>query len=434
MLKQKISEFWKNNLINKSIIVLALRVIGVLLFFSLTLFLTNNFDPSDIGKYDFSRSLLLFLGGVAILGMHQSIIYYSGYLSAQNNLGYISEVYKKMLFIVLGISLILLVLMMLVSSEHINAFFNKDVALIVVKTIAAIFFYAITMLNVDAYRAVNKIYVSEFIRNIIRFAPFFVAVIILNFTDNKELLVDVFLLNFVAIGLLSTVAICILLFRSKNEYIDVESPIDYRAIIKRSAPMAVSAIAYILMQSVDVILLSKFSSFNAVAIYSVALKLTMIVALVLASVNTVQGPKIAELYSSKNTKALSDIIKKATRLIFIMTIPILLVLLIASKHILGLFGDTYVAGQSALIILLVGQSVNALCGSVGIYMNMTNKQNVFQLILIIALVINVILNWTLIPLYDIKGAAIATTISMSFWNVVCVAYIYKKDKIKTFLS
>ena len=105
-----------------------------------------------------------------------------------------------------------------------------------------------------------------------------------------------------------------------------------------------------------------------------------------------------------------------------------------SKMILGFFGPGYIEARWALIILLIGQAVNALCGSVGVYMNMTGKQVVFQRILVTAFTINVVLNLVLIPKYDLLGAAIATTISTVFWNIVTTTYIYRKDKIITFLT
>jgi O-antigen/teichoic acid export membrane protein len=198
--------------------------------------------------------------------------------------------------------------------------------------------------------------------------------------------------------------------------------------------MAISAIAYVLMQSVDIILLSKFTDFKMVAFYSVALKLTAMISLVLASVNTVQAPKIAELFSLENYEKLDLLIRQSTRLILVITLPGIILLLFLSNFILSFFGQDYVIAQTALLILLVGQCVNALCGSVGVYMNMTGRQNVLQKILLLAFIVNLILNWILIPLYGINGAAIATSFSMILWKVITVVYIYKKDKIKTFFT
>ena len=67
MIKNKLILFLKDGFVSKSLKVLFLRVGGVILFFSLTLFLTNNFPTEEVGKYDFTRSLLLILGGLCLL-------------------------------------------------------------------------------------------------------------------------------------------------------------------------------------------------------------------------------------------------------------------------------------------------------------------------------------------------------------------------------
>lgn len=431
-MKKKLTLFLKNGLINKSLKVLLLRVIGVLLFFLLTLFLTNNFDPGSVGKYDLSRSLLMFMGGICVFGMHQSIVYYSGYLKSKNASDNLKLIYKKMVVIVLVISITILSFFYLIDEKHINWFFEKEVSALVLKTIAALFFYSITMLNIDVFRAINKIYLSELYRNVFRHLPFLIAIIAIYILQNQAFLVDVFLLNFIFLSLVSSLTL--LIYFSKNTNINQQFNVTYKSIIIRSGPMAISAIAYVLMQSVDIILLSKFTDFKMVAFYSVALKLTAMISLVLASVNTVQAPKIAELFSLENYEKLDLLIRQSTRLILVITLPGIILLLFLSNFILSFFGQDYVIAQTALLILLVGQCVNALCGSVGVYMNMTGRQNVLQKILLLAFIVNLILNWILIPLYGINGAAIATSFSMILWKVITVVYIYKKDKIKTFFT
>ena len=86
---------------------LVIRGLGVVLFFITTLFITNNFSAEGVGQYDFSRSLLIFLGAIALFGMQQSIIYYSGYLSAKKKLGQLKRVYLKMVVLTFGISIII---------------------------------------------------------------------------------------------------------------------------------------------------------------------------------------------------------------------------------------------------------------------------------------------------------------------------------------
>jgi len=422
----------KNPLVSKSINVLFLRITGMLLFFGLTLFLTNNYDATHVGQYDFSRALLIFLGGICVFGMHQAVIYYSGYLKAHDSLPYLKKVYGKMVVIVLALATLFFFTVTFLNPQFIDSLFDKEVSRLVINSVFVLFFYGITLLNIDVFRAINKIYISEIYRNVLRYALFFGAILVLYFTNNPQYLVEVFLLNFLFLGVISTLYLCY--YFSKIKTIESTIDISYKDIVKRSGPMAISAITYLLMQSVDIILLTKYSSFEQVAYYSVAIKLTTILSLVLASVNTVYAPTFAEWYSLKDFKSLKNGIKKSTRLIFVLTFPAILVVLLFSNFILGLFGSEYTTAKSALIVLLVGQAVNALCGSVGVYMNMTGKQVVFQRILITAFAINVTLNLILIPKYDILGAAIATSISTIFWNILTTIYIYRKDNISTFLT
>ena len=109
-------------------------------------------------------------------------------------------------------------------------------------------------------------------------------------------------------------------------------------------------------------------------------------------------------------------------------------MILLSNFILTLFGDEYVEAKNALIILLIAQLISSLCGSVGVYMNMTGKQLILQRFLLVALFLNIVLNWLLIPKYSLVGAAYATSISIMFWNVAGAFYLYRKDSVKTFLN
>ena len=79
-MKQLLQTFNVNSLLGKSFGVLVLRLLGVALFFGLTLYLTNEVPAQGVGQYDFSRALLLFIGAIALFGMQQSVIFYSGFL------------------------------------------------------------------------------------------------------------------------------------------------------------------------------------------------------------------------------------------------------------------------------------------------------------------------------------------------------------------
>lgn len=420
-----------NEMIKKSFIVLALRVIGVFLLFFTTLYITNNFPEELVGQYDISRAILLIVGSFGLLGFNQSIIFYSGFLKAKKSLSQIKEVYIKMLTLIIGSSVTLAFIAYIVPASLIDAFYEKEVYPVFIKSILAIFFYAVTMLNIEVYRGIDKITTSEIFRNIIRHVPFLIALFYLVSLGDLTLLVDAYLISFGVLGVLSTILILIVLGNLKIN--EKNTTLNYHELLTRSFPMSISIASFFIMQSVDILLVGKFMDFKNVAFYATAVKLTMIISIVLSSINAVFAPKVSHLFNLNDTESLKVEIKKATRFIFILTTPILIVMLFGSSFILSLFGEGYEVASGALIILVLGQAVNALCGSTGMYMDMTGNQKVFQKIISSALIVNVILNWFLIPKYGLEGAAIATTVSTILWNITTVWFLYSKRNIKSFL-
>ena len=165
----------------KSLFVLLIRILGVSVLFGFTLFLTNFFPAEDVGKYDFVRSVLNIVGGIALLGTNQSIIYYSGMLEAKKNLASIKPLYYRMLkLIILSSLLILLTFNFTFSEEFISRVFKKsDAYNLILKTFFALIFFTVTMLNIDTIRALQKTVISELFRNIFRYVPVLLGAILI---------------------------------------------------------------------------------------------------------------------------------------------------------------------------------------------------------------------------------------------------------------
>ncbi len=83
-----------------------------------------------------------------------------------------------------------------------------------------------------------------------------------------------------------------------------------------------------------------------------------------------------------------------------------------SQPILSLFGSDFTEASWSLKILVTGQMINALCGSVAILMIMTGHQKKSLPVVVCSALINVVLNAILIPSFGIAGAAIATSFTM----------------------
>ncbi len=110
--------------------------------------------------------------------------------------------------------------------------------------------------------------------------------------------------------------------------------------------------------------------------------------------------------------------KRAAKLIFWTTVPVLIGLLVLGEPLLEqLFGPQFVKAYPALFLMVLGQFINAVSGSTGLFMNMTGREVVFRNIVLSAALINIVMNYFLTPRYGIVGAACAYMISISFWNI-----------------
>ena len=423
------------DLTQKSFSVLIIRSFGVLLLFGFTLFITNFYSAENVGRYDFVRSTLMVLGGISLMGTNQSIIYYSGLLNARKSIESIRSIYSEMLKIIFTLSLIILGFFRIFFNESIinDIFKNRESYSLILKTILTLVFFAVTMLNIDTIRALKKTILSEMYRSIFRYLPVFIFAIILLKTNNEELLVEVYLLGFLLLSLFSSIRVY-MLFKKIDKPNDKSESFTITEIFKTSSPMALSAIAYFIMQSIDIIILSIYEGFDQIAYYSVSVKLAMLTTIALMSVNIVIAPRIAEIYENQKKQKLQKLIKHSTRIIFLISICVLSVLFFFSEEILGLFGQGYVIANNALLFLLAAQFFNAVSGPGAIYLNMTGRQKTLNKILVSALIINIALNFYLIPTQGINGAAIATLASLIIWNTITTVLIYSRDKIKIFLN
>lgn len=422
----------KNPFLKQSLSTLFLRIFGVLLLFGFTVFLTKSYNPKIVGQYDFVRSFLLAVGSICMLGFDQSILYFKGFLVSQNAVEQLKKVYVKMIMMLFAASLLVLIIILCIDKERINNYFSDDeVYTILLKASAILFFYGLSLLNTEVFRALDKLYVAELFRNILKYIPLIIGSIALFYWHKETYLVDVFLIGFVLLAVLSSVFIFI--YFNNTDEIKTKEIFSNKEIFIKSYPIAVSAMAIFLLMCFDVMFLKKYRNDETVAFYSVGVKVMTIVSVIILTVNITVSAKIAEMFSSHNITELRKILRNSSRLIFCITFPVILLISIFSESVLSFFGHQYIAAQQAFLILIIGQGICSAFGSAPVYLNMTGRQHIFQIILIAAVIINFLLNRFLIPEYGMIGAAIAYVSSALFWNCIAAIIIYKKDKILIFL-
>ena len=439
MLLKEIKDTNFIELLKGSSISFLLRVVGML-FGYLAMFFTTNIYGSDAwGIHALCFTILGLLTLIPKFGFENSLIR----IVTELNLSAKSEivsVFKKA--IVISVSLALIVTLTTYFSSHyvISNFSEKHQILPFIKTICIVIIPSTILAVISAYFQALKKIAKHILFHTTAINIIFFVLLLCFYFFNIEL--AVFETYVMAIFITFLIALYYFFYslKSKNKS-DIENEertlltrYNYKSITKTSFPMLLSISFALLMGWSDVIILSIYNTASDLGIYDTTLKLSALSGIFLISVNSIAAPKFVEFYSKSNINGLKETVQKSTKLIFITTTPVLVILVLFSKTILGFFGDEFVLGYFALTVLCVSRFINAISGSVGYIMQMTDHQTLYQNVIITAFFLNVILNFILIPQYGINGAAIASSIAMTFWNITLVVIIKRKLGFWTMMS
>lgn len=196
--------------------------------------------------------------------------------------------------------------------------------------------------------------------------------------------------------------------------------------VRVALPMLLIAGLHLILKQTDVVMIGTLANARDAGIYAAMVRLSDLAVFGLTAANAITAPMISELYSSGRRAELQRLLTLSSRAVLVFTLAVGAVLVVGGHWIAALFGPEFTSGVGALWILLAAQVVNAATGPVGYLMTMTGHQNAVLVIQGLAAAINVALNWLLIPLYGMAGAAIATATAIVFWNVVMFVYVNRQ--------
>lgn len=195
--------------------------------------------------------------------------------------------------------------------------------------------------------------------------------------------------------------------------------------------IALAQIGAKVIARIDTLMLTYFSSLIQVGIYNVVLPTALLFLFFSEAISPVLYPIVSELWAKKDTKRLTEGIRLLYKYSFVLTMPAFLTFLVfAPLAIKILFGADYVSGYIALQILLIGILFllvstinNTVLAAIG------KPTAVTKSFLIVAL-INTILNFILIPLFGIEGAATATLGSYLLLLIISTAFVMRYIQLK----
>lgn len=198
--------------------------------------------------------------------------------------------------------------------------------------------------------------------------------------------------------------------------------IGWRRLLATAMPMYGAAMADVIMTFSDVLILGLFVSTAEVGIYTAAARTALLTRFLLLANSAVAAPRFAALHAANDRPGLARLALRSTLLTTVASVPLLLILIAFPEQILSIFGPQFEAGAQVLIILSIGQFVNAATGPVGYLLNMSGLHRIEGRIAVAGALLGVALSFALIPGWGMLGAAAANAIATAACNLLRVYF------------
>jgi|TARA_Y100000310_G_C20667485_1_gene808421 stage V sporulation protein B len=183
-------------------------------------------------------------------------------------------------------------------------------------------------------------------------------------------------------------------------------------VFKFSIPTSISGLATVIFAFTDIFLIGKLMTPTAVGIYAAASPTARLTIAVAIAISATILPIVAEKRARNNEEKIKHHTYQSLFYFVLAAIPLMVVLWLAAPWILGtLFGPSYIAGLFAFRILVIGAFFISIHVVLAGSFQGIGWPSIPMYVIVTAAIVNLILNFWLIPLRGIEGAAIATTIS-----------------------
>lgn len=205
--------------------------------------------------------------------------------------------------------------------------------------------------------------------------------------------------------------------------------------LRAALPMlAVEGIFYLIINT-DVMVAGIFVTPHDVAVYYAAAKTLALVHFVYFAIRIATAHKIAEYHALGDEVALRSTLRDAIHWTFWPSLGLALALWVFGGLVLGLFGEGFAEeGMEFLAILLAGVVVRATIGPAEALLTMADEQTLAAWIYACVFVTNLALNFVLIALFGLIGAAVATALSMTVETILLSLAIHRKLGIVSFIG
>ena len=392
------------------------RIAGAILVFVTQVLLARWMGADQLGVYVFAFSTLMLLSSISWLGIPTAAIAIVGAGLAKNRGDLILGFARRSLQIltVAGIAAAgIACLIILLSDELVSTGQRSALLLILV---------AVPIFGVSASRSAVAMGLSwipmAIFPNLVFRPLLFLGLVAGTFylTDSlsasKAIALQVFAVFIMTVGQ------WVMLRRGlKKTFPDIGLAYETPAWFRMALPLMIISLLANFFIELNVFAAGIYLDADQLAIYNAGFRTTALIVFGIAAVDTIMMPKVAKLHAASDFVSLQRTVTHAAKLRFWGSLAASVPLIFLGKPILSLFGEEFVAGYEALLILTAAQVVAAVFGPAARLLSVTGYQDQCLGISVLSLIAIFVLHPLFIVPWGINGAALTVVVVVLIQSV-----------------
>jgi len=383
-------------------------------------FYTTYFSPDDYGIYDMLIVFGVFVGNLFSLQLNQGLARYVAEPTSteKDKIEYASTSFIA--FLVLFIVFLIVSILfsdLIISKLSPNSLLQKHT-----------FYYALGVIFLNNIFYFLNVYL-RFIRKVVLVSMFsflhaiFGVLLMIYLVFRKDMGIDSF---FVPYLIIVPLLILLQLYNLKDRLKFRFNIVKFKELTKYSIPLIGGAIAVVVMNLTDRYFINDMLGENELGVYGIGVKFSSVIGIVVAGFGTALGPIVFQNHDKSNTqKELGEMFK----LFIAVGAGGALVFSLYSKELVYTFTNYnyYRATEVLPVMFFTALFAGLLMFSPGLQVK--KKTKVITFLTIIFALLNFLLNNYFIPIYEMRGAAYSTLVSVVLYYSI---YFYLSNKVYPF--
>jgi O-antigen/teichoic acid export membrane protein len=199
-----------------------------------------------------------------------------------------------------------------------------------------------------------------------------------------------------------------------------------------TGPRALSGLAQIVVQRLDIVLLSALRGPADAAVYTAATRFLALGQLSSVALSSSVQHRMAAAFARADHAEARQLYQAATGWLVLLSWPAYLVFAAFAEPMLALFGPGYGTGRGVVVLLALTMLLATGCGMVDMVLNMAGRTAWTFYNALAGSGVNVLANVLLIPPYGILGAALAWTAAILVNNLVPLTQLWWSMRLHPF--